>query len=93
MGLTLLQQSEWIFENGTSTKGLLGTWNSNQSVAYIQTANIGPQKFKTLIRGCSDKNELIEMYFNVNVLENKAPYFSSEIQRNWTVFVGDQFIY
>lgn len=89
LGLSLIDNSDWIFENGTSTNGHIGTWNHNQSVAYIQTGNIGPQSYNTVIRGCSEKNELVEMYFTLNVQANRLPFFATDIQTNWTIFVGD----
>lgn len=89
LGLSLIDNSDWFFENGTSANGHLGNWNHNQSVAYIKTDNIGPKTFNTVIRGCSDKNELVEMYFSLNVKANKVPFFNKEIQTSWTVFVGD----
>lgn len=54
---------------------------------------MGKQTLDTQIRGCSKKDELIELYLTINVLENRAPDFETPVRTNWTIFVGDQFKY
>jgi len=46
-----------------------------------------------MIRGCSNFDDLLELYLYVNVIKNTYPDFVKEIETTWTLAVGDVFEY
>lgn len=46
-----------------------------------------------MIRGCSNFDDLIELYLYVNVIKNSHPDFTKEIETTWYLSVGDVFEY
>jgi hypothetical protein len=72
---------DWIFQNGTSA-ALLGNYSEydNGGTFYIETSNeddVG--KHRTILRGCSRLNNLVETYLYVEVYNNKYPDFINDI--------------
>jgi len=88
--------STWMFQNGTDATNLLGKFDryDRGGTVHIQTnseAAVG--KRRTIIRGCSNFNELLELYLYVEVLTNTYPDFPKEIETSWTLSVNQEFQY
>jgi len=87
------QGAYWMFENGTSAEGKLGRFDKYDSggTFYIQTNNENAEgtTFRTILRGCSRFNELLELYLTVDVLANTAPAFTTDPETSWTMSIGD----
>jgi len=86
---------DWIFQNGSSAS-LLGRYDEydNGGTFYISTANeddVG--KHRTILRGCSRLNNLVETYLYVEVYNNKYPDFATDIEETFTVEVDEVFEY
>lgn len=69
----------WLFQNGSYASGMLGSYNASENggTVHVYTASddaVGKQR--TIIRGCSRFNELIELYLSVEVRQNSYPDFS-----------------
>jgi len=85
-----------MFQNGTDATGLLGKFDryDRGGTVHVQTnseAAVG--KRRTIIRGCSNFNELLELYLYVEVLTNTYPDFPKEIETSWTLSVNQEFQY
>lgn len=50
-------------------------------------------KWNTIIRGCSQFDDLLEMYLGIEVLKNTNPDFTKDVQTTWKLNVGDKFEY
>jgi len=86
----------WKFLNGTEATGLLGRVDQfyKQGTVFIQTdAEDAVGKQRTVLRGCSRLDELLELYLYVEVVTNNYPDFVTEIQTTWTLSVGDVYEY
>jgi hypothetical protein len=86
----------WMFQNGSSAEGLLGRWDryANSGTIYVQTDSQEAEgKQRTILRGCSRFDALLELYLYVNVMKNTYPDFIREIETSWTLSVGDRFEY
>ena len=84
-----------VFLHGSSA-ALLGRYDEydNGGTFYIATANdddVG--KHRTILRGCSRLNNLVETYLYVEVYNNKYPDFATDIEESYTVEVGEVFEY
>lgn len=86
----------WLFKNGSAIPKTFGRFDRyvQSGTVFVYTNSddaVGQQK--TIIRGCSNFNELLEMYLYVNVMANNYPDFVKEIETSWTLPVGDIFEY
>jgi hypothetical protein len=86
----------WLFQNGTEAGPFLGRWSRYDSggTIYVNTSSesaVG--KARTILRGCSKFNDLIELYLHIDVLSNSYPDFVSEVETSWTLSVDDVFDY
>lgn len=83
----------WMFENGTSAEGAIGRFDKydNGGTFYIKTDNEVAEgsSFRTILRGCSRFNELLELYLLVEIVANTAPDFTYDPETSWTLAVGD----
>ena len=82
----------WLFQNGSAINRNFGRFDRyvQSGTVFVYTNSedaVGAQR--TIIRGCSNFNELLELYLYVNVLENNYPDFVKEIEVSWTLPVGD----
>jgi hypothetical protein len=73
----------WLFQNGSSASPNLGTWDRYESggTFYIFTQNeddIG--KHRTILRGCSRFNQLLELYLYAEVKTNSYPDFVTDLE-------------
>jgi hypothetical protein len=93
-GATLAQMDNgqtFLFENGTSAEGLIGRWDAvyNGGTIFVQTdATEAEGVRRTTLRGCSNFDDLLELYLYVNVQKNTYPDFAKEIETSWTLSVG-----
>ena len=58
----------WIMSNGQEATCELGYFNRDSLTFNIQTSNqkyLGVQD--TVLRGCSENNELVDIYFSANI--------------------------
>ena len=86
----------WLLQNGTSASPNLGEFNRyhDGGTFHIFTLNendIG--QHKTILRGCSSFNELIELYLEVIVISNTYPDFVEELQTTFIVYVNETLEY
>jgi len=86
---------DWIFQNGTSAQNL-GRYDSydNGGTFYVETSNeddVG--KHRTILRGCSRLNNLVETYLYVEVFNNKYPDFATDVEDSFLVEVDQVFEY
>lgn len=61
---------------------------------WVQTNDeslVGTQR--TVIRGCDQMSNLLEVNFYINVSSNAAPEFETDIQTQWNLNVGDNITY
>jgi len=82
----------WMFQNGTNAVGSLGSWNrfDRSGTIYIQTDSSQAEGMqRTVLRGCSRFDALLELYLYVYVAKNTYPDFIREISTSWTLSVGD----
>jgi hypothetical protein len=95
--VSMMDTSEtWMFQNGTSAEGLLGRWDRywKQGTLFIKTDSQEAEgKRRTILRGCSRFDALVELYLYVNVVKNTYPDFVKEIETSWTLSVGDNVQY
>lgn len=80
-------EKSWIFQNGSSAE-LLGYFDeyANGGTFYVQTENEDDvKKHRTILRGCSRLNNLVEAYLYVEVYNNKYPDFVEEVQQTFLV--------
>jgi len=82
----------WMFQNGSDANGWLGRFDEyyQGGSIFVQTDSedaVGTQR--TILRGCSRLNELVELYLYVQVINNNYPDFVEEIETTWTLSVGD----
>lgn len=77
---------QWLYENGTSAEraygGYLGRYQGgyNGGSVYVFTESeeaVG--KHRTILRGCSNFNELLELYLYVTVVSNTYPDFETTV--------------
>jgi hypothetical protein len=73
----------WIFENGTEAKGKIGTYTGGQDIVVKTKPN--DMIYKTIVRGCSNFNELLELYLYVNASTTKPSFFESDPTTSWTL--------
>lgn len=86
----------WLFQNGTEASGMLGNFSRYQEggTVNIKTESQDAEgKSRTIIRGCSRFNELLELYLYIDVMKNTYPDFVTEIETSWTVAVDEVFEY
>ena len=86
----------WLFQNGTAATGLLGRWDrfAKQGTIYVQTDSQEAEGVRrTILRGCSRFDDLLELYLYVNVKKNTYPDFQTEIETSWTLSVGERHEY
>mmetsp|Transcript_12357 Transcript_12357/g.19192 ORF Transcript_12357/g.19192 Transcript_12357/m.19192 type:complete len:306 (+) Transcript_12357:1499-2416(+) len=86
----------WMFQNGTSSEGLLGRFDEyyQGGSIFVQTDyDKAADTHRTVLRGCSRMNELIELYLYVEVVDNTYPDFVEEIETTWTLSVNDVYEY
>lgn len=86
----------FLFENGTAATGLIGRWDPQFAggTIWVQTDSQEAEgKRRTILRGCSNFDDLLELYLYVNVIKNTYPDFVKEIDTTWTLSVGDVFEY
>lgn len=81
----------WLFQNGSSATPYLGEFNrfDNGGTFYIFTQNeddIG--KHRTILRGCSRFNQLIELYLYTDVFSNSYPDFVVDLETVHIVIVN-----
>lgn len=73
----------WLFQNGSAVQPYLGKFDrmDEGGTFHIFTQNeddIG--KHRTILRGCSSFNQLIELYLNIEVFTNSHPDFEWDIE-------------
>jgi hypothetical protein len=81
----------FLFENGTLATGLIGRWDAQYAggTIFIHTDSQEAEgKRRTILRGCSNFDDLLELYLYVNVIKNTYPDFVTEIETSWTLSVG-----
>jgi hypothetical protein len=64
------------------------------TTVWVQTNDeslVGTQR--TVIRGCDQMSNLLEVNLYINVSSNAAPEFETEIQTQWNLNVGDNITY
>ena len=86
----------WLFQNGTEAQGLIGNFSryENGGTVKIKTDSQDAEgKSRTIIRGCSRFNELLELYLYIDVMKNTYPDFVREIETTWTIPVNEVFEY
>jgi len=86
----------WLFQNGTEATGMLGNFSRYEQGGTINIKTDSQDaegKSRTILRGCSRFNELLELYLYVDVMKNTYPDFVSEIETTWTIPVNDVFTY
>jgi len=82
----------WLFQNGSSASPNLGEFNryDNGGTFHIFTQNeddIG--KHRTILRGCSRFNQLIELYLYAEVFTNSYPDFVEDLETVHIVHVNE----
>lgn len=85
-------KKSWIFQNGSSAE-LLGYFDeyANGGTFYVQTENEDDvKKHRTILRGCSRLNNLVEAYLYVEVYNNKYPDFVTEVQQTFLVEFSEE---
>lgn len=66
----------------------------NGGTVDIQTGSQDAEgQHNTIIRGCSKYDDLLEMYFGIEVKKNTNPDFVKDVQTTWKLNVGDKFEY
>lgn len=86
----------WIFQNGSSAQPLLGSFDrySKSGTVFVYTnSDDAVGTARTIIRGCSNFNELLELYLYVRVNSNGHPDFVTEVETSWKLAVNDTFDY
>jgi hypothetical protein len=85
---------EWVFDNGTDASTVLGRYSEGYGAGgsvYVYThSEDAVGKHRTILRGCSNHNELLELYLYVNVLANTFPDFVTTVQTNWKLSVSNE---
>jgi hypothetical protein len=81
-----------LYENGTDAEGWLGRYAGGYTggSVYVYThdeESIGTHR--TILRGCSNFNELLELYLYVNILSNSYPDFTTTMQTEWRFNVSN----
>lgn len=83
----------WIFQNGTLASGKIGRFSrtDNGGTFYVQTddESIEGKAYKTILRGCSRFNELLELYLRVDIKTNTPPEFETDMETSWSMNVGE----
>jgi len=86
----------WLFQNGTAAGPYLGRWaryDKGGTIYVNTTSEDAVGKARTILRGCSRFNELIELYLYIEVLNNNYPDFVTDVETTWTLAVGDVYEY
>lgn len=73
----------WIFQNGSNADGAIGDYKEGQDVKVSTKPN--DEIYRTIIRGCSNFNELLELYLYVNTSTPKPDFFATKIKRYHTL--------
>jgi len=67
----------WMFENGTLATGQIGYFNSDTDSWHIKTEDkTYISGLRTIVRGCSSSNRLVDIFFQTEVKKNTKPKFS-----------------
>ena len=71
----------WIFQNGSSAKtlGRFDRYSQSGTVFVYTNSDDAVGVARTIIRGCSNFNELLELYLYVRVNSNGHPDFVTEV--------------
>jgi len=80
----------WMFQNGSYAEGKIGRFepNENSGTVYVETDSVKDVgKHRTIIRGCSNYNELLEIQLYVDIIDNSYPDFASEVTTTWSLDV------
>ena len=75
------ERVSWLFQDGSAATGVLGSFTKTSKtfdIFTIDEALIG--KHRTILRGCSVMNELIELYLYAEVLANSYPDFVTDLE-------------
>jgi hypothetical protein len=86
----------WIFQNGSSATKTLGRFDRYQrsgTVFVYTNSDDAVGTSRTIIRGCSNFNELLELYLYVRVNSNGHPDFVTEVETSWKLALNDTFDY
>ena len=89
-------QPTWLFENGTNAEGPLGNFSrfENGGTFNIYTNTPDAEGLsKTILRGCSAFDELIELYLYVNVRNNSVPRFKTPLTTTWYLEINQTIDY
>ena len=70
-----------MFENGTLATGQIGYFDSDTDSWHIKTEDKGYiSNLRTIVRGCSSSNRLVEVYFQAEVRKNTKPKFAEKFE-------------
>ena len=79
----------WIFENGTLADEAIGTYepftDGGTFHIYTNDTDYEGQQHNTILRGCSHRNELVEIFVKIEVAKNTLPIFAKQLQKSFMV--------